>query len=389
MAKKNILIVHLNSNGDCLFTTIIAKQIKEVDYPDCNLTWAISSRCRQTILLNPHVNEIWEIPTKKSLASEQEWNDIVTCAEQRKAAGDFDKIFYIQLILKNALKFDGGIRSSTYNNYPHKITVSHQPVIRLSETEVNRVKEFAKLHLLHNYKQVILVECGPESFKSFLNPTSMLKWAIKIISLQKDVAIILSSNKAINSPVPSIIDGSVLSFRENAELTKHCSLFIGCSSGISWLTTTDWAKPLPKIIITNYNYWLFSSMIYDHQNVGLSVNEIIEMNGDKTVLQRLHNCTLALLNGSFSATKKQYYQPFKIKNYSFIYRLCRDSFKRMEFISPLPILKRSFERNGFSLLAILYVLKAYLKIPFQFLIIGFKAITHRKNSQFNLKQQQP
>ena len=378
MAKQNILLVHLNSNGDCLFTTVIAKQIKEIDYPECHLTWAISNRCKQTIILNPHVDQIWEIPTAESLASEKEWIEVVSNAEQRKAAGDFDIIFYIQLIIQNALKFDGGIRSSTYNNYPNKITVSHKPVLRLSENEVKRVKEFAKMHHLHQYKQVILIECGPESFKSFLTPISMLDWAIKITASQKDVAIILSSNKKIDSPTSSIIDGSVLSFRENAELTKYCTLFIGCSSGISWLTTTDWAKPLPKIIITNYNYWLFSSMVYDHQFVGLPVNDIIEMKGDKTVIQRLHNCTLAVLHGSFNATKNQYHQPFKINNYSFIYKLCRDSFKRMEFISPLPILKRCFNRNGFSFLAILYVLKAYLKIPFQIFAMGLKAIIYKK-----------
>ena len=73
MAKQNILLVHLNSNGDCLFTTVIAKQIKEIDYPECHLTWAISNRCKQTIILNPHVDQIWEIPTAESLASEKEW----------------------------------------------------------------------------------------------------------------------------------------------------------------------------------------------------------------------------------------------------------------------------------------------------------------------------
>ena len=377
MVKKKILLVHLNSNGDCLFTTIIAKQIKEVDYPNCYLTWAISSRCKQSILLNPHVDEIWEIPTKESLASEEEWNDTVSKAEQLKAKGDFDTIFYIQLIAKNALKFDGGIRSSTYNNYPNKITVSHNPVLRLSETEIKRVKDFADLYLLHKYKHVILIECGPESFKSILTPTSMQEWAIRMVSTQKDVAIILSSNKKIDSSSPAIIDGSFLTFRENAELTKYCTLFIGCSSGISWLTTTDWAKPLPKIIVTNYNYWLFSSMVYDHQFVGLPVDDIIEMKGNNTVLKRLYNCTSSVLNGSFSTSKTQYHQPFKIKNYSFIYRLCRDSFKRLEFISPLPILRQSFKRNGFSLLAILYVLKAYLKIPFQFLIMGINALTNK------------
>ena len=56
---KNAL-VQLDANGDCLYATIIAHQIKE-DYPDCHLTWWISSKCRHILRNNPHVDEVVEI----------------------------------------------------------------------------------------------------------------------------------------------------------------------------------------------------------------------------------------------------------------------------------------------------------------------------------------
>ncbi len=372
MAVKKILLAHLNSNGDCLYATVIARQIKEVDYPGCHLTWAVNSRSKQGILLNPHVDETWEIPTKSSITSEAEWNDFVSKAEQRKSTGDFDLIFYTQLIGKNFINVDGGIRSSTYNNYPNKITVSQQPILRLSANEVDRVKTFAEKHQLNKYTHVILMECGPESFQSSLNPASSLKWAKQMLSTHQDLAIILSSNKKIEVTMPGIIDGSLLTFRENAELTKYCSLFIGCSSGISWLITTDWAKPLPKIIINNYSFRLFASMVYDHEYAGLPVNDIIELRQDKNVMDRLAQCVQVILNKSFIGAKKQYHQAFRIENYSFIYQVLRDSFKRLEFIDPMQVLKRSTKRNGFSFMAVLNVLKAYVKMPIQLLIMGIK-----------------
>src|SRR5450432_3423074 len=140
MNRVKVLLAHLNSRGDCLYATVIARQIKEVDFKDCHLTWAVNTKCKEVIMHNPYIDEIWEIPTNQTQAGKNEWNDFVKLSEQRKSNGKFDIIFYTQIIGKNILNFDGGIRSSIYNNYPKKITVPQQPVIRLSENEVHNVK---------------------------------------------------------------------------------------------------------------------------------------------------------------------------------------------------------------------------------------------------------
>ena len=60
----NILLVQLGSNGDCLFVTTIAKQIKEIDYPGCNLTWMIGSNCSHIIENNHFIDDKIIIPIK-------------------------------------------------------------------------------------------------------------------------------------------------------------------------------------------------------------------------------------------------------------------------------------------------------------------------------------
>ena len=57
---KKILLVQLFSNGDCLYATTIARQIKN-DYPGCHLTWAIAGFCKSIIANNPFVDEVVEV----------------------------------------------------------------------------------------------------------------------------------------------------------------------------------------------------------------------------------------------------------------------------------------------------------------------------------------
>ena len=358
-----VLLAQLNSNGDCLYATVIAKQIKEIDHPGCHLTWAVNSKCKQSILHNPHVDEIWEVKTEKLLTTDAEWDSFTKDAEERKRKGEFDVIYYTQVIGKNTVNFDGGIRSSMYNNYPHPITVSKQPVIRLSEEEIANVKRFADENQLSRYKHVILLECGPDSFKSTLNPATARGFAEQFAGIYPDAAIILSSNKKIAKGSPQVMDASVLSFRENAELTKYCTFFIGCSSGISWLGTTDWAKSLQKIIITNKSSNYTFSMYYDHLYAGLPTDDIIEFQESDDAVVKLMGCIRSVLDESFEEAKRKYHNPNKIAPHRYIYHLSRISFKRGNFSDPFIALGRDFKRNGFSLKKVLYLMKAYVKLP--------------------------
>jgi hypothetical protein len=70
----------------------------------------------------------------------------------------------------------------------------------------------------------------------------------------------------------------VLTFRENAELSKYCTLLLGCSSGITWLLTSNWAKKIPTIQFLGRDpcWHSFASVRYDHQFWGLPTDHILE-----------------------------------------------------------------------------------------------------------------
>lgn len=351
--------------GDCLFSTVIARQIKEIDYPNCHLTWAVNGKCSPAVLLNPYVDDVWEIPTEKSITSIDEWNGFVAEAEKKEKKGDFDAVFLTQIIGENNLNYDGGIRSSTYNNYGREITVSHQPVIRLSENEVENVRRFAEKHALGKYKQVVLVECGPDSFSAALNPQSAYQLASDFTAKNGDLAFVLSSNKQIASTQPNIIDASALTFRENAELTKYCDLFVGCASGISWLATTNWAKKLNMILVINQNHGVLPSMIYDHEYVKLPTNHIIEIKSGQDSIKKLEQCLSRVLNGDFSGARRIFNEKINSTNTFFLEHQIVSTLKQLNFTKCFSCLSRHIKRNGISVFTVQFI-KAVLNLQLLF-----------------------
>ena len=136
--KPTILLIQLFSNGDCLFATTVARQIKK-DYPECHLTWAIASFCKSIIANNPHIDEIMEVNWVAK-------NDVVALrkfkreVEQRRIKGEFDLVFITLNMDTNQALYDGCIRSGILSAYPNPITVPVQPVLHLSEKEKDLVK---------------------------------------------------------------------------------------------------------------------------------------------------------------------------------------------------------------------------------------------------------
>jgi hypothetical protein len=278
MAKKRILLVHLIANGDCLMATTVARQIK-VDFPGSHLTWAIGFKCRHVIDNNPDVDEVWSVDyAPHELPHDDVWRKTKQEAERRKAAGEFDRVYYTQIFPENFNNFDGTTRTTIFRSYPGKITVPIAPVIRLHEHEVERVKRFAASNDLQRYQNVVIFECAPGSLQSPLTPEMALGVARRIVQRRSDTTFIISSHHKFESGHSAIIDGSVLSYRENAELSKYGTLLLGGSSGITWLMTSDWAKRLPTIqfLQKSHAWYSFASVKYDHQFFGLDAGHILE-----------------------------------------------------------------------------------------------------------------
>lgn len=278
MRSASILLVHLVANGDCLMATTIARQIKH-DFPGCRLTWAISFKCRQVIDNSPDVDAVWEIaygPEDSPVGGV--WRRVRQEAEARRARGEFDRVFFTQIYPDNVSKFDGTTRSSTFRCYPRPITVPVAPVVRLREQEVETVRRFAEERGLSRHRVVILLECAPGSGQSALNLQKGIELAERVVAARDDAVVIVSTHLLFQPRHPRVIDGSCLSFRENAALSHFCTLLIGCSSGITWLLTSDAARPLPTVQFLNRQTMAasFASVAYDFAHWGLATDTILE-----------------------------------------------------------------------------------------------------------------
>lgn len=341
--KKKILLGILVANGDCLLATVIARQIK-VDFPGCHLTWAVSNLCRQIVENNPDVDEIWEINIEdKKAAERQAWFDFVRLASERKEMGEYDDIFLVQVYPSNVHQYDGTTRGTIYNCYPGKITVSARPVLRLTQDEVNQVKLFAEEKKLQQYKHVILFECSSFSGQSFVTPEWALLVSEKITDLHNDLVILISTHLPLKVNNERIIIVNNITLRQNAELTKYCTLLVGCSSGITWVATTDWAKRLPMIQFLKRGIgFTFASVAYDHKYWNLDDSLILEST-ESDVEKAVSIINHTICNGIIQA-KDSFHQPLRPRfismlKYSFMF------FRKGNFSKSMNVLKKFISRN--------------------------------------------
>ena len=153
----------------------------------------------------------------------------------------------------------------------------------------------------------MLFECAPQSGQSLMTIEKAKEIAERIIRKNPNIKFILSSNQSFVSLNPNIVDGSKISWRENAELANYCNLIVGCSSGISWLCTAQWTKPLPIIQIVNPNYrggGITASMKIDFRFYGIETKNLIELyNPSEDLLQE---CILSVTENNFNTVKKLY-----------------------------------------------------------------------------------
>ena len=149
---NRILLGQLISNGDCLYATAIAQQIKH-DFPGCHLTWAVSSLCRKTIEENPWIDRIWEIPLANwsDECLRASWNSFASEALELYEQGLYDFVFFTQIYPGNPHHFEGTVRPGIFLGYPGKITVPLQPSLVLRAEEVERVKHFAQQNRLDGF----------------------------------------------------------------------------------------------------------------------------------------------------------------------------------------------------------------------------------------------
>jgi len=297
---KAILLVQLFSNGDCLYATAVARQIKQ-DFPGCHLTWAIADFCKNIIEDNPYVDVIREVGEVKK-------NDVVAFRKfkrkvfKEKKLGKWDEVFVTHNMDENQALYDGTIRGMIFRAYPTPITVPIQPTLILSPEEKGKVRQFADDHRLSNFEHVILWEYAPLSGQSILNFDFVMNLSKKI-SEMPGVCVILSSSRSFKE-TDNIVDASGLSVRENAELTHYCTLLIGCSSGITWLSTSSAAKQLPMVQLLNAQAYFLNAPSVDFKRYGISSENLIEITNIEERI--VYDCVRTIIEKDFKTAKTQF-----------------------------------------------------------------------------------
>jgi hypothetical protein len=298
MQQKRILLIQLFSNGDCLYATAVARQIKD-DFKNCRLTWAIASSCKNIIANNPFVDEIMEV----SSVAKNDTKEYRRFLKAMNAAGTWDQIVTTHIMGANQANYDGCIRSAIFRGYKYPLTVDIQPVLRLTNAELENVRHFAEHHQLPSYKQVILFEFAPLSGQSAITYQQAIFIAERLAG--DHCAVILSSANRVVHDNRAVIDGSVLSIRETAALTQFCSFLIGCSSGITWLSTSDAARQLPMVQLLNpFTNWI-NPISRDFERFGIDNSRLIELFEFDT--DKVLECVQEAFS-DFSAARKNYHQ---------------------------------------------------------------------------------
>ncbi|MBF0168526.1 MAG: hypothetical protein HQL45_12945 [Alphaproteobacteria bacterium] len=348
---KRFLIGQLCMNGDCLYATILARQIKH-DNPGSHLTWAISSACRSMIDNNPDVDAVWEIPAYKRYEQEATWYLFESVALRRLLVGEFDRIYLPQLWPNNMHNFDGTIRPSMLRVYGAPITVPIQCVLNLRQEEIARVESFVREKELHSYRHRVLFESNSMSGQSFVDP-SMAEFIAEMLVMQDpDCCVLMSSNESVKSSSKGIIDTSSLSIREIGALAHHVTLLVGSASGLTVVTQSTAGKRLPMIQLLAGDKSVFASFVHDHRYWGLPEHDMIELvDTPPSIVTR---CIRSSMNDGIVAAKQQHHMEIDLRFDYYLSNMRENLLAKNRYVDAMHSLKITAARYGWlpDLLAI-------------------------------------
>jgi hypothetical protein len=331
-----------------LYSTPIARQLKSDHGDNCRITWAVSSKCKNILLNNPYIDNLWIIELQNFTELSKVWEETLDIATKKKNSGEYDEIIIPQIIDENKSYYTGSIRELTLKSYKDKFNVPLTPVLNLTTEEIKNVGDFICDNGIINYKNIILFECEPQSNQFDITPVDAVKISKKILTSNPDTCFIITSSEKINSSDPRIIDGSILTLRENAELIKYCNLLLGCSSGITWLSRSSWCidhKINTVQFLKTKTIW-FNSLLKDHAKFNFDSSNILELYNPS--FSDIEKCLINILANGFTSSKILFQKSTPKSNtfYSYLlrYYLCNKNFK-----FALNLFKSNFKKNCFNL----------------------------------------
>jgi hypothetical protein len=364
---NNVLLIQLFSNGDCLYATTIAKQIKQ-DYPQCKLSWLVFPNIAPILKLNPYIDELIYFEKIVNETNGDLYIRVINYVEDLVKKGSIDTYYFPQLISDNFSNFDGCLRRSMYRCYPRQITVDKTAILQIDDNEKAKAVQFANEHKLSSYKNVILFEASPMSGQVLLTEDNIKTWAASLADLES-TCVITSSFKSFNIDHPHVFDGSVLSIRETAALTHYCTILLGCSSGITWITLTTAAKRLPLVQVLDAKAYIFNPPSIDFTVSGFNIENVIE----------LYNVTNALIIEIFSQIFTFGFEKARlnhnqiVKNKFTLHRgIIHDFLKRGKYKLISKFIGINVRQHGFNLNMLIKILMGFTLFPIQLIVDAIK-----------------
>jgi len=272
-----IYIFQFAAYGDCLFATVVAAKLK-LKYPNSQITWGIAKKYSNILENNPHVDilDVYDIDPRT--ASRKELNELVeNRLESIEKSANYDLFLNLQIFNCQVLEFCTTLRHTIFRLHGITHNDLKSSIIKLTQKEISNVSRFMKEIKFANFTKVILFECSPTSGQSDITIDKAIDYANLIIKSNPNYAVILSSmeNRQVNNS--NIFFANSLTYRENLELLSHVDILIGCSSGISWLTTCykDFKKPIIQLLKRKSD--IYCSMKYDFKLNEVDHYHIIEL----------------------------------------------------------------------------------------------------------------
>ncbi len=300
---KKILLGQLGANGDCVYATILVRQLRQ-DNPDAHIVWAVSSHCAGLLKNNPHIDEVWEIPVQGWDQHEMMWRVFEREAVRRYIRREFDEILLSQIWPNNFQNFDGTVRPSILRSIGRPLTVPIENVIRLTEDEIEKVEDFVRESGIAEFEHRVLFECSSKSGQSFVTPEFAQEVARKLYSILPNSTVILSTNEPVSLADERSRYAGNLSLREIAHLTRSCSIFVGAGSGCTVLATSTAAKPMPMVQLLACSTSVFASFAHDFEYFGLEHPGIIEMTDEDT--RRVASCIALVCRDGINAARDEF-----------------------------------------------------------------------------------
>lgn len=343
---QRILLGQLTSNGDCLYTTTVARQIKH-DFPGCHLTWAISSLCRKVIDNNPDVDDVWEVPMNGWGEMTSAWRTFEAEAWREVSRGRFERAFLTQISPDRFANYDGTVRPSIFRGYPYPITVPVDTVINLTDEEKQRVAAWTEKHKLGSFKYKVLIECSSKSGQSFMTPAMAVLMAQHLLQAEPEACVIFSTHEKVPTDDGRFIHAGDLSLREIAPLTHAVDLFIGCGSGVTVVATSGAARrDLPNIQVLKRSTSVYASFKHDFEYFKKPAGHFLELTSVDG--KKLAAIALSVLKDGISEAKRQYEQPLPLTFDWYFELIDTQLLQRHQYVDAARSLMATAERYGWN-----------------------------------------